>query len=73
MLDLYVPKYVPRALGFLKYAKKLLTQETLGHIYRGIVEPYFRYCSSCVGELWGDQASYTTEATKSCCQNSDKQ
>ena len=24
-------------------------QETLSHIYRGIVEPYFRYCSS----VWG--------------------
>ena len=40
---------VTRALGFLKYAKKLLPQETLSHIYRGIVEPYFRYCSS----VWG--------------------
>ena len=40
---------VSRDLGFLKYAKKLLPQETLSHIYRGIVEPYFRYCSS----VWG--------------------
>ena len=40
---------VSRALGFLKYAKKLLPQKTLSHIYRGIVEPYFRYCSS----VWG--------------------
>ena len=37
------------ALGFLKYDKKLLPQETLSHIYRGIAEPYFRYCSS----VWG--------------------
>ena len=28
---------------------QLLPQETLSHIYRGIVEPYFRYCSS----VWG--------------------
>ena len=28
---------------------ELLPQETLSHIYRGIVEPYFRYCSS----VWG--------------------
>ena len=35
----YVCTRVPRALGFLKYAKKLLPQETLSHIYRGIVEP----------------------------------
>ena len=34
------------ALGFLKYAKKLLPQETLSNIYKGIVGPYFRYCSS---------------------------
>ena len=45
----YVCTKVSRALGFLKYAKKLLPQETLSHIYRGIVEPYFRYCSS----VWG--------------------
>ena len=32
---------VYHALGFLKYAKKLLPQETLSHIYRGILEPYF--------------------------------
>ena len=30
-------------LGFLKYAKKLLPQETLSHIYIGIVKTYFRY------------------------------
>ena len=40
---------VSRALGFLKYAKKLLPQETLSQIYRGIVEPHFRYCCS----VWG--------------------
>ena len=45
----YVCTKVSRALRFLKYAKKLLPQETLSHIYRGIVEPYFRYCSS----VWG--------------------
>ena len=38
-----------RALRFLKYAKKFLPQKTLSHIYRGIVEPYFRYFSSV---LW---------------------
>ena len=45
----YVCTKVSRALGFLKYAKKLILQETLSHIYRGIVEPYARYCSS----MWG--------------------
>ena len=38
-----------RALRFLKYAKKFLPKKTLSHIYRGIVEPYFRYFSSV---LW---------------------
>ena len=37
---------VSHALGFLECAKKLLPQETLSHIYRGIFEPYFCYCSS---------------------------
>ena len=45
----YVCTKVSGDLGFLKYAKKLLPQENLSHIYRGIVEPYFRYCSS----VWG--------------------
>ena len=40
---------VSPALGFLQYAKKLLPQDTLCHIYRCIVESYFCYCSS----VWG--------------------
>ena len=40
---------VSRAIGFLKYAKTILPQETLSQIYRGIVEPHFRYCCS----VWG--------------------
>ena len=40
---------VSRALGVLKYAKKLLQQNTLSKMYRGIVEPHFRYCCS----VWG--------------------
>ena len=40
---------VSRALGFLKYAKKFLPKETLSKMYRGIVEPHFRYCCS----VWG--------------------
>ena len=38
-----------RTLEFLKYAKKLQPQKTFSHIYRGIVEPYFRYCGSVCG------------------------
>ena len=38
-----------RSLGFLKYAKKLLPKHTLSQMYRGIVEPHFRYCCS----VWG--------------------
>ena len=40
---------VSRAIGFLKYAKKILPQETLSQIYSGVVEPHFRYCCS----VWG--------------------
>ena len=40
---------VSRALGFLKYAKKFLPQDTLSKMYRGIVELHFRYCCS----VWG--------------------
>ena len=38
-----------RAIGFLKYARKSLPQNTLSKMYRGIVEPHFRYCCS----VWG--------------------
>ena len=40
---------VSRAIGFLKHAKTFLPQETLKTLYRGIVEPHFRYCCS----VWG--------------------
>ena len=44
-----LPAKVSRAIGFLKYAKTIPPQETLRQIYRGIVEPHFRYCCS----VWG--------------------
>ena len=40
---------VSRAIRFLKYAKKILPQETLSQMYSGIVEAHFRYCCS----VWG--------------------
>ena len=40
---------VSRAIGFLKYAKKFVPKDTLIQMYRGIVEPHFRYCCS----VWG--------------------
>ena len=39
-------------IGFLKYAKKLLPQNTLCKMYRGIVELQLRYCCS----IWGHVA-----------------
>ena len=44
---------VSRAIGFLKYAKKLLRQDTLCKMYRGIVEPHLRYCCSVWGACGG--------------------
>ena len=41
---------ISRSLGFLKYAKKLLPKHTLNQMYRGIVEPHFRYWCS----VWGN-------------------
>ena len=40
---------ISRSLGFLKFAKKVLLKHTLSQMYRGIVEPHFRYCCS----VWG--------------------
>ena len=36
----YVSK-VSRAIGFLKYCRKFLPQNTLSKMYRGIVKPHF--------------------------------
>ena len=49
----FVRSKVSRAIGFLKYAKKLLPQDTLSKIYRGIVEPHLRYCCSVWGACGG--------------------
>ena len=40
---------VSRAIGFLKHARNFLPQDTLKTLYKGIVEPHFRYCCS----VWG--------------------
>ena len=49
----FVRSKVSRAIGFLKYAKKLLPKDTLSKIYRGIVEPHLRYCCSVWGACGG--------------------
>ena len=41
---------VSRGIGFLKYSRKFLPRDTLSKMYRGIVEPHFRYCCS----VWGN-------------------
>ena len=46
---LFVRSKVSRAIGFLKYAKKLIPKNTLCKMYPGIVEPHLRYCCS----VWG--------------------
>ena len=40
---------VSRAIGFLKHASKLLPQDALKTLYKGIVEAHFHYCCS----VWG--------------------
>ena len=44
----FVCAKISRGLGLLKYAKKLLPHEAFSHIYRGIIELHFRYCSSVI-------------------------
>ena len=40
---------VSRAIGFLRHAKSFLPLASLKALYKGIVEPHFRYCCS----VWG--------------------
>ena len=49
----FVRSKVSRAIGFLKYAKKLLPQDTRCKMYRCIVEPHLRYCCSVWGHVGG--------------------
>ena len=44
---------VSKAVGFLRRSKTFLPQETLKTLYKGIVEPHFRYCCS----VWGCASS----------------
>ena len=43
---------VSPAIGFLKYCRKFLPRNKLSKIYRGIVEPHFRFCYSVWGCCW---------------------
>ena len=40
---------ISRAIGFLKYSRKFLPENTLNKMYSVIVEPHFRLCCS----VWG--------------------
>ena len=53
---------VSRAIGFLKLAKKFIPKESLTQMYRGIVEPYFRYCCS----VWGSCGETRLRALQNC-------
>ena len=44
-----ISRKVSRAIGVLKHAKQFLPLNILKNLYRNIVEPHFRYCSS----VWG--------------------
>ena len=50
----FVRSKVSRAIGFIKYAKKVLLQDALCKMYRGIVEPHLHYCCSVWGGHVGD-------------------
>ena len=45
-----VSRKVSRAIGMIKYAKKILPPGTLKLFYRGLIEPHLRFCCS----VWGN-------------------
>ena len=47
-----IKKKVSRGIGMLKYSKKYLPLLTIQCMYKGLVEPYFRYFLPCMGKLW---------------------
>ena len=46
-----VSSKVVRAIGYIKYARKLLPRETLRMLYLGLVEPHFQILLFCLGLL----------------------
>ena len=47
-------KKISRAIGFLRYAKHYVPEDTLRNMYLSIVQPHFSYCCSvwdAVGQL----------------------
>ena len=64
---------ISRSLGFLKYPIKLLPNHTLCQMYRGIVEPHFRYCCSVWCSCGDSRLLDAKKVTKSCCENSYQQ
>ena len=45
----YIVKKTSRALAFIKHAMHYESEDFLVDIYRGIIEPHFRYCCSVCG------------------------
>ena len=62
---------ISRAIGFLKYAKNFLTQDTLKTLYTGIVEPHFRYCCSVLGNC-GATEKNTCKTSKQSSKDTHK-
>ena len=44
-----ISKKVSRAIGILKHAKQFLSHNIVKNLYRNIVVPHSRYCSSVLG------------------------
>ena len=57
-----VSSKVVYAIGYIKYARKFLPQETLRILYLGLIKPHFRYC--CF--LWGSCGIVLRKNFKNC-------
>ena len=57
-----VSSKVVRAIGNIKYARKLLPRKTLRMLYLGLVEPHFRYSCS----VWGSCGTVLRQKLNNC-------
>ena len=55
-------KKVSRGIGMLRYSKRYLPKESLGMLYRSLVEPYFRYCCP----VWGSCGASAFNKLQNC-------
>ena len=65
----YAQYKISRAIGFLKYAKHYVQENTLRNMHLSIVQPHFNFCRFVRGMIRGNQTENLAKITEQSCQN----